>query len=146
MGLKFQWEDPASGQWKECIGQRQRLFRHKEVSQLTTGMHIFSILTQTIYTNSNTTQIPKWMGTGYRNTVKKIKYDHLQQTQTLETMSRRTLPWPKDNTVDENRRRLQFYLLGKGADTVFDDKKQMAKSRYPPRGNCDLCYSLMTVS
>jgi hypothetical protein len=146
MGLKFQWEDPASGQWKECIGQRQRLFRHKEASQLVTGMHLFSILTQRIYISTNATETPKWMATGYRNTVKKIKYDHLQQTQTLEMVKRVNVPWPEDNTVDENRVRLRAYLQGKGADTVFDDKKQMAKGLGPPRGNCDLCYSLMTVS
>lgn len=148
MGLKFQWEDASSGQWKECIGQRQRLFRKGEVSQLTTGMHLFSILTQRVYVGHNNTQTPAWMATGYRNTVKKIKYDHLKQTQTLETMIRRTVPWPKDNTVNKNRMRLQAYLQGKGADTVFDDKEQMAKPNYggPARGNCDLCYSLMTVS
>ncbi|KAG8163583.1 hypothetical protein KVR01_006880 [Diaporthe batatas] len=145
MGLKFQWEDPSSGQWKECIGQRQRLFRNGEVSQLTTGMHIFSILTQRVYVSHNNTQPPDWMATGYRNTVKKIKYDHLKQTQTLETVVRRTVPWPKDNTVNENRMRLQAYLQGKGADTVLDDKKRMAKPRGPARENCDLCYSLMTT-
>lgn len=146
LGLKYQWEDPGSGQWKECIAQRRRLFRNKEVSQLSTGMHIFSILTQTIYVSSPTAQIPKWMEKGYRNTVKTIKYNHLRQTQTLEVVPRRTVFWPKDNTIDENRVRLQAYLQGKGADTVFDDKKQMTKPRGPPRGNCDLCYSLMSVS
>lgn len=109
-------------------------------------MHIFAILTQTIYVSSQTTQIPKWMNTGYRNTVKTIKYNHLRQSQTLEVVRRRTVPWPKDNTVDENRMRLQTYLQGKGADTVFDDREQMSKNRGPPRGSCDLCYSLMSVS
>lgn len=146
LGLKFQWEDPGSGRWKECIGQRRRLFRNKEVSQLSTGMHIFAILTQTIYVSSHSAQIPKWMDKGYRNTVKTIKYNHLQQIQTLEVVQRRTVLWPKDNTVDENRMRLQAYLQGKGANTVFDDKEQMVKPRGPPRGNCDLCYSLMSVS
>lgn len=105
-------------------------------------MHIFSILTQTIYVSSPTTQVPKWMGKGYRNTVKTIKYNHLRQTLTLEVMPRSTVLWPKDNTIDENRMRLQAYLQGRGADTVFDDKKQMTKNRGPPRGNCDLCYLL----
>lgn len=146
LGLKYQWEDPSSGRWKECIGQRRRLFRNKEASQLSTGMHIFSILTQTIYVSSPTTQVPKWVDTGYRNTVKTIKYNHLRQTQTLEVVPRRTLPWPKDHTVDDNRIRLQTYLQGKESDTVFDDKKQMSKKAGPARGNCDLCYSLMSVS
>ncbi|KAJ0114437.1 uncharacterized protein J7T55_010826 [Diaporthe amygdali] len=108
-------------------------------------MHIFSILTQSIYVSSHTTQIPKWLNTGYRNTVKTIKYNHLRQTQKLEVVPRKTIPWPKDNTIDENRVRLRDYLQGKGADTVLDDKSQMSKVRGPPRGNCDLCYSLMST-
>lgn len=75
--------------------------------------------------SSRSTQIPKWMDKGYRNTVKIIKYSHLQQTQALEVVQRRTVLWPKDNTVDENRMRLQANLQGKGANTVFDDKEQM---------------------
>lgn len=86
------------------------------------------------------------MDKGYRNTVKRIKHNHLQQTQTLEVAQRRTVPWPKDKKVDENRIRLQAYLQGKGSNTVFDDKEQMVKPHGPPRGNCDLCYSLMSVS
>lgn len=139
-------EDPASGRWKECIGQRRRLFRNKEVSQLSTGMHIFAILTQTIYVSSPFAQIPKWMERGYRNTVKTIKYNHLQQTQAMEVVPRRTVHWPKDNTIDENSTRLQDYLQGHEADTVFDDKKQMVKPRGSPRGDCNLCYSLMSAS
>lgn len=86
------------------------------------------------------------MDKGYRNTVKTIKYNHLRQTQTLEVVPRRIVPWPKDNTVDDNRTRLKAYLKGKGADTVFDDKEQMVKPRRPARGNCNLCYSLMSAS
>lgn len=37
-------------------------------------------------------------------------------------------------------------VQGEGADTVFDNKEQMVKPRRPARGNCDLCYSLMSVS
>lgn len=43
LGLKYQWEDPGSGRWKEYIAQRRRLSRNKEISHLSTGMHIFSI-------------------------------------------------------------------------------------------------------
>lgn len=142
LGLKFQWID-ASGQWKELATQRVQLFKGTRAHTVRSGMRILAVLTQTIYVNGPTTQVPTWLNSDSRNAVKYVDYRHLQQTQILKDMPETTIEWPEDNTVDYNRQRLQRYVQDKGSDTTFDDR-----DRAPCRNRkaCDLCYSLMTVS
>lgn len=106
-------------------------------------MRILSVLTRTIYVDGENTKAPSWLISTRRNTVKLIQYNHLNQSQVLEEIRQRTVPWPEDYTVQDNRLRLQQYIQNKASDTVIGDRTQIAGGA---RKNCDLCYSLMAVS
>lgn len=142
LGLKFQWTDATSGEWKEAAAQRVNLFREERPVFIRTGMRILGTLTGTIY-QDGTGQVPGWMLARSRNVVKRLVYDHLRQTNTLENVPQHVVAWPRDHTVDHNRGRLRRYVQDKGSDTVLDDRAQMAgnsKGR-----SCDLCLSLTMV-
>lgn len=142
VNLKFQWVDPDTGTWKEGMSQRVHIFNGEDTpQQIKTGMNVFAILTQTQYTDSESSKAPNWLRRGLRQTVKRINYDHLNQTQTLRNVPLKSVPWPDDNTVDDNRTRLRAAVNGKG-NTVFDKKPTMPSGRQ----SCDLCSSLMMVS
>lgn len=143
LSLKYQWADAVSGQWKEAVAQRVILFNLGQAVGIRTGMRILAILTRTIYVDGANTRAPNWLISTSRNTVKFIQYDHLKQSQVLKEIQQRTVHWPEDHSVQHNRMRLQQYIQDKASDTVIGDRDQIAGGA---RQNCDLCYSLMTVS
>ncbi|KAJ4134789.1 hypothetical protein NW768_004392 [Fusarium equiseti] len=141
LALMLQWLPEGETNWKQYYIERQRLYEvvhgnNDRVLQVhRTGMALLCDVEKTWYQNG-----PNWLHPTPATKVCFLRYDHLNQKRVLEVVQRRTIPWPRDNTMQENTQRLlQMFPPAQNPDTRIGARPQGFLPH--PRTLCDMCLS-----
>lgn len=136
LAIKIEWLSPGGSKW-QCAyllpDDNNILYIYR------TGLMMLMDITETSYSGG-----PSWLPQRPQTPVQRLEYDHLGQKLTVKTLQPRVIPWPQDNSIQQNAARLRenFPL-----DRFPAMKIGVKPDRMPEeRAACDLCVSQRTVS
>ncbi|KAF5680768.1 hypothetical protein FHETE_156 [Fusarium heterosporum] len=126
LAIKIQWLPEGETKWKQYYLERQRLWEDISPTE------------PTLVTYANA---PSWVYATPPAKVYFLRYDHLNQKRVLEGVRYRNLTWPRDNTMEENKRRLIGMFPPDQNRDVIIGPKPGPRFLLQNRNTCDLCLS-----
>ncbi|KAM5347755.1 hypothetical protein ACJ41O_007579 [Fusarium nematophilum] len=141
LAVKIQWLDGT--QWKECYLERSVIWptvgNPPVLRYYITGLSMLCDIEEVNYSGG-----PAWLPSRSHSQVQFLRYDHLGQKFAVEIIQPRTIPWPRDHTMQENTSRLtQMFPRNRYPDTVIGPRPAPGFWR-GTRSACDMCFSQHT--
>ncbi|KAF5245088.1 hypothetical protein FAUST_1978 [Fusarium austroamericanum] len=146
LAVKIQWLPKGTTVWKQYYIERSRLWQpisntNDVLNIYRTGLMLLNDVEKVTYTGG-----PAWLAPLAPTGIQFLRYNHLKQKLVVETVQTTVVPWPQDNTIQQNTLRLQhLFPPASSPDTVIG--AQPAYGFFPRlRKSCDLCLSQRTTT
>jgi hypothetical protein len=146
LAIQIQWLPNGETQWKQYYLERSRLWQplsptNPVLNIYRQGLMMLCSVEKTVYTNG-----PSWLPNTSPAHIQFLRYNHLEQKLVVETVQPRYIPWPQDNTMQQNEQRLlALFPPNTNPNTIIG---RQPPPRWLPnqRKACDMCLSQRTVS
>ncbi|KAM0558472.1 hypothetical protein ACHAPJ_004663 [Fusarium lateritium] len=147
LAIQIQWIPKGRTEWKQYYLERSRLWltlpspNQSVLGLYRQGLVILCDVEKTVYTNG-----PNWLPHPSPAQVQFLRYNHLEQKLVAETVHHRSIPWPQDNTMQQNEQRLlALFPPNTNPDTIIG--REPAPRWLPKqRKACDMCLSQRTTT
>ncbi|KAF5976894.1 hypothetical protein FCOIX_6864 [Fusarium coicis] len=143
---QIQWLPAGKMKWKEYYIERSRLWQ--PLSNTNDVLRIYRMGLMVLCDVEKISYIgaPAWIHSLSPADIQFLRYDHLGQKRVVESVQRKVLPWPADNTMALNTQRLnEMFPPEAFPDTVIGAKPSPG---FFTRGrkSCDMCLSQRTTT
>ncbi|KAM0478071.1 hypothetical protein ACHAP7_006266 [Fusarium lateritium] len=146
LAIKIQWLPPGETRWKQYYIERSSLWQaigsgNDLLRIYRTGLTILNDIEKVSYTGG-----PTWLNSLASTGIQFLRYNHLEQKLVVETVQTTVIPWPQDNSMQQNTERLlQLFPSASSPNTVIGARPL---SGFFPRNrkSCDICLSQRTTT
>ncbi|KAM0361295.1 hypothetical protein ACHAP4_001759 [Fusarium culmorum] len=146
LAIKIQWLPLGETKWKQYYIERSRMWQvlgaGNDILRIyRSGLMVLSDIEKVSYTGG-----PAWLTPLSPTGIQFLRYNHLQQKLIVEMVRPTVIPWPQDNTMQQNTQRLlQLFPPALFPDTIIGARP--APGFFPRnRKSCDICLSQRTTT